>query len=124
MIGLTKQSLYLFNRGGAYSTFGELDEVLFDEEINLNNLSLIWIEDDVQFHIKHQIVWFWGRDVRPLEKRLLDSPKRERQLETNNTNTLNDVKTYVWKRQQHESLVAPRDRHNQKHKDLFVNTRH
>ena len=41
MIGLTKQSLYLFNRGGAYSTFGELDEVLFDEEINLNNLSLI-----------------------------------------------------------------------------------
>ena len=30
-----------------------------------------------------------GGDVRPLE----DSPKGERQLETKNTNTLNDVKT-------------------------------
>ena len=34
IFGLTKQSLYLFNRESAYSTFSVLDEELLDEDFN------------------------------------------------------------------------------------------
>ena len=44
-------------------TYNELEEILFDVEINLNNLPLTYVEDDIQLNLLTTNSMILGRDV-------------------------------------------------------------
>ena len=50
MVGLVKQSLYK-TTGYANLNLNKLEEILLDTEINLNNRSLTYLEDNIAFPV-------------------------------------------------------------------------
>ena len=63
MIGLTKQSLYK-SIGKSLLTRSELEEVLLDVEVNLNNRSLTYIEEDLECSVLTLNSMILGRDIK------------------------------------------------------------
>ena len=63
MIGLTKQSLYK-SIGKSLLTRSELEEVLLDVEVNLNNRSLTYIEEDLECSVLTPNSMILGRDIK------------------------------------------------------------
>jgi hypothetical protein len=60
MIGLIKQSLYKTIRNG-FLSLKELRDVILDVEVILNNRSLSYVEDDIQFPILTPNSLLYGR---------------------------------------------------------------
>ena len=113
LIGLIKASLYM-TIGKAQLTWAELEEVLLDIEIILNNRSLAYIDEEIDYPIFTLNSLILGRDVN-----FPDAAPHESESETikKQHKYIKRCKEALWKRWKHEYLVALREKHNLKNKD-------
>ena len=74
MVGLVKQCLYK-TTGKANLTKQELEEVILDTEINLNNLPLMYIDDDIQFLVLTLNTLIHGQPIATTEEQFDDEDK-------------------------------------------------
>ena len=113
LIGLLKAILYR-TTGKAQLTWAELEEVLLDIEIILNNRSLTYIDEEIDYPIFTLNSLILGRDVN-----FPDAAPHESESETikKRHKYIKRCKEALWKRWKHEYLVALREKHNLKNKD-------
>ena len=74
MVGLVKQCLYK-TTGKANLTKQELEEVILDTEINLNNLPLMYIDDDIQFSVLTPNILIYRQPIASPEEQFDDEDK-------------------------------------------------
>ena len=74
MVGLVKQCLYKAT-GTAKLIKQELEEVILDIEINLNNRSLMHIDDDIQFLVLTPNILIHGQPITIPEEQFDDDDK-------------------------------------------------
>ena len=74
MVGLVKQCLYK-TTGKANLTKQELEEVILDTEINLNNLPLMYIDDDIQFPVLTPNILIYRQPIASPEEQFDDEDK-------------------------------------------------
>ena len=74
MVGLVKQCLYK-TTGKANLTKQELEEVILDTEINLNNLPLMYIDDDIRFPVLTPNILIHGQPIATPEEKFDDEDK-------------------------------------------------
>ena len=112
LIVLTKESLYK-SIGRSQLTYSELEEILLEVEINMNNRTLTYVEDDIQFNVLTPNSMILGRDVRQIDDTAID----ETENWTKRQRYVNRCKENAWKRWRNEYLVALREKHNLNHKN-------
>ena len=98
----------------AQLTWAELEEVLLDIEIILNNRSLTYIDEEIDYPIFTLNSLILGRDVN-----FPDAAPHESESETikKRHKYIKRCKEALWKRWKHEYLVALREKHNLKNKN-------
>ena len=74
MVGLVKHCLYK-TTGKANLAKQELEEVILDTEINLNNLPLMYIDDDIQFPVLTPNILIHGQPIATSEEQFYDEDK-------------------------------------------------
>ena len=74
MVGLVKKCLYK-TTGKANLTKQELEEVILDTEINLNNLPLMYIDDDIQFPVLTPNILIYRQPIASPEEQFDDEDK-------------------------------------------------
>ena len=74
MLGLIKQWLYK-TTGKANLAKQELEEVILDTEINLNNLPLMYIDDDIQFPVLTPNILIYRQPIASPEEQFDDEDK-------------------------------------------------
>ena len=92
-------------------TRSELEEVLLDVEVNLNNRSLSYIEEDLECSVLTPNSMILGRDIK-----LPDDSSEDKEVSDNwkkQQKYVNKCKEAAWKRWVHKFSASLRKRHKQ-----------
>ena len=108
MIGLTKHSLFK-SLGKTSLSWNELESVLLDVEVNLNNRSLTYNEDDIQYQILNPNSMLLDRDTVMIEEDPEEDDKNSCKKRQKYIATCKDA---AWRQRKREYLTALRERHN------------
>ena len=112
-----KQSLYKAT-GKANLTKQELEVILLGIAIVLNNLALIYIEDNIPMPILTPNTLLYGQPIISQEERIdADAPEIKR-----HQRQINNCKETAWKRLKKQYLRSLRERHNMMHntKEMMI----
>ena len=110
LIGVIKQALCK-SLGITSLRWTELEKVLLDVEINMNNRSLTYIEEDIQYPILTPNSMVLSGDTKMVDRNLVED-KEEDLSWRKRQKYVKICKDAAWRRWQREYVTALRKRHN------------